>query len=439
MTNGSGVLKMGFRWAAGQLFRCLDGIVPKDKRIVLVTQPDGDDQGVALCLALERAHWDGAIDWLVHEDPADFPAWQRRRGLSGISIRFLRLHSIRGVWAYFKASHVFYTHGAVFNYAPPKRKLVVNMWHGMPVKKIWRGVPGSQLPLSTFLISTSAFFSDVLMQASGFGPERMLATGLPRNDILLTERPESASVVARLRGDADRLGAPERRLRLLPSTDVALSRVISIERDRELIDDGVYEQQIGLVEGPGPFDGQGPKRGSFGNDQRKNDESLGKGFVDLRGSGQRGLARTLPEVDHGRRCRTYQVAVRGLDVRLDGLQLLHALIVGRPNDPRGASPVNLGQDRAAKMQGLGRDPQRRVEGLLDVFEAREQLADLVEVPQSQVSVLRIDHRLDRTDGHRRGPSPWTTLESIRIFPLCNRFEVYPYFGALVRLEPPGLP
>jgi CDP-glycerol glycerophosphotransferase (TagB/SpsB family) len=205
MTNGSGALKTGFRWAAGQLFRFLDGIVPKDKRIVLVTQPDGDDQGVALCLALESARWDGAIDWLVHEDPAGFPEWQRRRGLSGVSIRFLRLHSIRGVWAYFKASYVFYTHGAVFNYAPPKRKLVVNMWHGMPVKKIWRGVPGSELPLSTFLISTSAFFSDVLMQASGFGPERLLATGLPRNDILVAGRPESTSVVASLRGDADRL------------------------------------------------------------------------------------------------------------------------------------------------------------------------------------------------------------------------------------------
>jgi CDP-glycerol glycerophosphotransferase (TagB/SpsB family) len=205
MRNGSGVLKTGFRWAAGQILRLLDGIVPKDKRIVLVTLPDGDDQGVSLCLALQSAHWDGEIDWLVHQDPADFPAWQRRRGLAGIPIRFLRLHSIRGVWAYLKASHVFYTHGALFNYAPPKGKLVVNMWHGMPVKKIWRGVPGSQLPLSTFLISTSAFFSDVLMQASGFGAERLLATGLPRNDFLVTERAESTSLVARLRGDADRL------------------------------------------------------------------------------------------------------------------------------------------------------------------------------------------------------------------------------------------
>lgn len=205
MSYGLGALKTSFRWAAGQLFRLFDCLVPKDKRIVLVTRPDGDDQGVSLCLALKSAHWDGAIDWLVHQDPAGFPEWQERRGLGGVAIRFLPLYSIRGVWSYFKASYVFYTHGALFNYAPPKRKLVVNLWHGMPVKKIWRGVVGSQLPLSTFLISTSAFFSDVLMQASGFGPERLLATGLPRNDFLISQRPESSSVVARLRGDADRL------------------------------------------------------------------------------------------------------------------------------------------------------------------------------------------------------------------------------------------
>jgi CDP-glycerol glycerophosphotransferase (TagB/SpsB family) len=59
--------------------------------------------------------------------------------------------------------------------------------------------------LSTFLISTSDFFSDVLMKASGFGPERLLATGLPRNDFLTTVRRRSVDIVARLRGDADRL------------------------------------------------------------------------------------------------------------------------------------------------------------------------------------------------------------------------------------------
>jgi CDP-glycerol glycerophosphotransferase (TagB/SpsB family) len=205
MTKGLGVLKIFGRWIASNAFRLGDHLVPKDKRIVLVTIPDGDDQGVSLCLELKRAGWDGEIHWLVHQDPAPFREWQDRRGFDGIAIQFSRLHSLRGIWAYFRARSVFYTHGALFNYAPPKRKLVVNLWHGMPIKKIWRGVPGSELPLSTFLVSTSAFFSDVLMKASGFGPERLLATGLPRNDFLTTVRAKSVDIVARLRGDADRL------------------------------------------------------------------------------------------------------------------------------------------------------------------------------------------------------------------------------------------
>jgi CDP-glycerol glycerophosphotransferase len=205
MKNGPGILKVSGRWFAANFFRICDLLIPKDKSMVLVTLPDGDDQGVSLCLELERIQWDGKIHWLVHEDPAPFQEWQSRRGLGRIIIRYSYLYSLRGIWAYLRAGCVFYTHGALFNYSPPRRKLVVNLWHGMPIKRIWRGVPGSELPLSTFLLSTSAFFSDVLMKASGFGPERLLATGLPRNDFLTRVRPEALDTVARLRGSADRL------------------------------------------------------------------------------------------------------------------------------------------------------------------------------------------------------------------------------------------
>jgi CDP-glycerol glycerophosphotransferase len=149
--------------------------------------------------------WRGKIHWLVHQDPAPFAEWQRRRGLGNVDICFSHLYSLRGIWSYFKASYVFYTHGALFNYAPPQGKLVVNLWHGMPIKKIWRDVPGSELPLSTYLISTSVFFSNVLMKASGFSADQLLVTGLPRNDFLTTARPTSVEFVARLRGDAKRL------------------------------------------------------------------------------------------------------------------------------------------------------------------------------------------------------------------------------------------
>jgi len=205
MIRRAGAIKVGARTIAAAVFRLCDYLVPKDNRIVLVTLPDGDDQGVSLCLALEKLRWKGEIHWLVHQDAAPFGEWQQRRGLGNVSICFSHLYSLRGIWAYFKASYVFYTHGALFNYAPPKGKLVVNLWHGMPIKKIWRGVPGSELPLSTYLISTSVFFSNVLIEASGFSSHQLLVTGLPRNDFLTMARPKSVEVVTRLRGDAKRL------------------------------------------------------------------------------------------------------------------------------------------------------------------------------------------------------------------------------------------
>jgi CDP-glycerol glycerophosphotransferase (TagB/SpsB family) len=205
MNKGAVAIKGGLRWFAAGVFRLCDILIPKDDRIVLVTLPDGDDQGVSLCLALEKLHWKGEIHWLVHQDPAPFGEWQQRRGLGNVAICFSHLYSLRGIWAYFRAYYVFYTHGAMFNYAPPKRKLVVNLWHGMPIKKIWRGVPGSELPLSTYLVSTSAFFSNVLAKASGFSPDQLLVTGLPRNDFLTTVRPQVVEHAARLRGHADRL------------------------------------------------------------------------------------------------------------------------------------------------------------------------------------------------------------------------------------------
>ena len=205
MKQGSAAFVDVYRWFASHFFRICDYIIPKDNRIVLVTFPDGDDQGVALCLALAADPSRGKIFWLVHQEPTPFRAWQERRGFGHVHVHFVRLYSLSGIWSYLRSGFVFYTHGALFNYSPPRRKLVVNLWHGMPIKKIWQGVPGSVLPLSTFLISTSPFFSQVLMRASGFGPERLLTTGLPRNDFLTRARPHAAQAVARLRGDADRL------------------------------------------------------------------------------------------------------------------------------------------------------------------------------------------------------------------------------------------
>lgn len=183
----------------------IDQVVPKSRRLLIATFPDGDDQGAALCFALQRAGWNGQIDWLVEGKPGDFMRWQHVRGLGSVSISFVKRNSLAGLWRFLRARWVFYTHGLYFSYHPPGGKTVVNMWHGMPIKKIWQGVPGSYVPQPSFLLSTSPFFSGVLMRASGLGKHRLLECGLPRNDFLLNCRSEVAAEAAHLRGNAERL------------------------------------------------------------------------------------------------------------------------------------------------------------------------------------------------------------------------------------------
>jgi CDP-glycerol glycerophosphotransferase len=241
MIDISKVSKSAGRWIARTTFRLCDHLIPKDNRIVLVTRPDGDDQGVSICFELQRIRWQGRIQWLVRGNPGDCVEWQARRGLGNVGIQFCRKHTLTGLWSFFRARWVFYTHGAFFNYQPPNRKTIVNLWHGMPIKRIWRGVPGSEVPLSTYLLSTSPFYSDVLMAASGFSSERMLVTGLPRNDFLIARRAEASSTIDRLKGRAKHL------IVFMPTYRTSKLGLISedgIETDHIL---GLDKMEVGLL------------------------------------------------------------------------------------------------------------------------------------------------------------------------------------------------
>jgi hypothetical protein len=69
-------------------------------------------------------------------------------------------------------------------------------------------------------------------------------------------------------------------------------------------------------------------------------------------------------------------------MRLDHALLFGALSFGTPDDHLGPVSLSLDENGAAQRKRLGDDPQRRLERLLDVFEAREQLADFVKVLQA---------------------------------------------------------
>ena len=89
----------------------------------------------------------------------------------------------RGVCYALTAKYVFFTHSApVHRY--PKSVESVNVWHGMPVKRVgWMTKSGSLLPVVKYSVATSPFWQ-VVVQESLRPTAGTLVTGLPRNDRL---------------------------------------------------------------------------------------------------------------------------------------------------------------------------------------------------------------------------------------------------------------
>lgn len=178
------LLHFGFAliWLGNQL-------APKRRQLLLSAFPDVEDQMVSI------------LRWLRDHPAARLPVYllvvgnesevrNRLRLLVGGSadeIHIVRKMSLRGIWTYWRSRYVFFTHG-LYGFLPVAgTQTVVNLWHGMPLKRVWKGLSGSHVPGCTFLLSTSDKYSEIQAEASGFPVAKIPATGLPRNDLLFSE------------------------------------------------------------------------------------------------------------------------------------------------------------------------------------------------------------------------------------------------------------
>jgi CDP-glycerol glycerophosphotransferase (TagB/SpsB family) len=165
--------------------------VPKRKQLVLHAFPDVEDQMVAVLRWLQAnpEHACPVICLISGSEAEARSKLQRLLGDYVFRLRIIRKTRMAAVWAYWRSRHVLFTHGLYGFWPTPPGQVVVNLWHGMPLKRIWRGLPGSLVPDCTWLLSTSDIFSDVLARASGFAREKIPPIGLPRNDLLFSCTP----------------------------------------------------------------------------------------------------------------------------------------------------------------------------------------------------------------------------------------------------------
>jgi CDP-glycerol glycerophosphotransferase (TagB/SpsB family) len=157
----------------------LHRISPRWNHAVLWGWPDGEDSMIALEEALQDATVNRVV--LLVSDPQRGPSWR-----TGPKTIRLRKNSVAGCFWFCLAKHVFFSHPC-FTRRFPADVVSVNVWHGMPIKKIGLLLDGDEGISSRFALATSPFWAEIMQRA--MAPHgRVLPLGLPRNDRLFAGR-----------------------------------------------------------------------------------------------------------------------------------------------------------------------------------------------------------------------------------------------------------
>lgn len=102
---------------------------------------------------------------------------------------FFTSNTFIATYHYLTSRVIFFAFGMNrFQCIPRKNQFVVNLWHGMPLKKIGYSIGESaayrqELSYTNFLIS-SPFFADVIKEGCGCSDKQLVILGYPRNDLL---------------------------------------------------------------------------------------------------------------------------------------------------------------------------------------------------------------------------------------------------------------
>jgi CDP-glycerol glycerophosphotransferase len=185
------MLRDELRKRATWLAHAVYGVVPKRRTAVVSGWPDYCDDVLALEAALRATRLSRVV--ILASSQAEARARVGYPELAGTTL-VVGKRSIRGVFHALTAKYVFFTHSFTVQRFPAS-VVSVNLWHGMPVKRVgWMTESGPLLPVAKYCVATSPFWA-VVVQESLRPLVGTLATGLPRNDrLLLGER----GVLARL-------------------------------------------------------------------------------------------------------------------------------------------------------------------------------------------------------------------------------------------------
>lgn len=153
----------------------------KNNKIIFNSFPDFSDNSYALFCELNKKSENYQLIWLV-KDKKIIQKLQKEYRNS----KFIYKNSLKGFFHFYTSKYIFTTHGIFHGFKRKKQQVVINLWHGMPLKKI--GLDDnksvSEIPQQNYMIATSKFFQNIMSKAFNVPEENVLLTGQPRNDLL---------------------------------------------------------------------------------------------------------------------------------------------------------------------------------------------------------------------------------------------------------------
>jgi len=167
-------------------------IYKNENYYVFSSYPDLTDNSFALFMYLfKKRNANSKFIWLLGDDLMNKDFYRQMINTNLLTndidlqqVFFVKKNSIKGIYWYIRSKYVFFTHGLYTDVRFSKKHILLNLWHGMPLKNIGKLDAKSKVPYSSFVIATSEIFQSLMAKAFDISIEQALISGQPRCDLL---------------------------------------------------------------------------------------------------------------------------------------------------------------------------------------------------------------------------------------------------------------
>ena len=167
-----------------KVFSLLTRFFPVSKKIwVFNSYPDFTDNPFGFFYKVLPKCSDVHFVWLV-SDKSRINEIKNQCSQKNVSVYYK--HSFPGLWYFLRAGFLFVSHGIFEQYRADKSaKIVVALWHGMPLKRIcWMESSTTWVTYADYVVATSELFQKIMSQSFRLDCQHVLIVGQPRNDLL---------------------------------------------------------------------------------------------------------------------------------------------------------------------------------------------------------------------------------------------------------------